>query len=124
MTRNQVAVSECAHVQMVGMAYYDDGRYLTFCPDDPVPGSVPRFRMLGIAQQMSDGTFDFVPSPRRRAQSKLIWKLPHGRASVTKDGAIQLTLKVYRTECINISEAISSESYEAALAIRDYQLRH
>ncbi len=112
------------HVQLGGQAFYDEKKYFMFCPDDPVPGQVQKFRRQGIAQQMADGTFDFVVKPQLRSESELIRKLAHGRASRTKDNAIQLTLKVYRTEGINISEAIRQEAIEAAEAIREYQLRH
>ena len=121
---NQNNISQCDHVQLGGQAYYDEKKYFMFCPDDPVPGQVQKFRRQGIAQQMADGTFDFVVKPQLRSESELIRKLAHGRASRTKDNAIQLTLKVFRTEGINISEAIRQEAIEAAEAIREYQLRH
>lgn len=124
-----------AHVQMGGQAYYDahsevqsDGsrrrHYFMFTPDDPRMDQVARFRGLGVAQQMPDGTFDFVYKPKQHPRSKLIKKLAHGRASLTLDGAIQLTLKVFCNEGINISEAIDREAKEAVEAIRDFQLKH
>ena len=112
------------HVQLGGQAYYDERKYFMFTPAEPAPGMVTRMRrMTGVAQQMTDGTFDFVPHPRIRANSKLIKKLAHGRASETRDGAIQLTLKVFKTEGVNINETILSEAVEAAKAIREYQLK-
>lgn len=101
------------HVQMGGQAFYDERKYFLFSPDDPVPGQVARFRGLGVAQQMSDGTFDFVRKPRPRTKSTLIKKLAHGRLSATIDGGIQLTLKVYRAEGLNIKETIIREANEA-----------
>lgn len=95
----------------------------SFAPDNPVPGSVMSFRGQGTAQQMSDGTFDFVAKPQLRPQSTLIKKLAHGRASETKDGAIQLTLKVFSSENVNISETIKQEADVAVNAIREYQLK-
>ena len=112
------------HVQLGGQAYYDEKKFFMFTPDDPIVGQVQKFRGLGMAQQMADGTFDFVRKPQLKPKSTLIKKLAHGRASKTKDDAIQLTLKVYRNEGINISEAIRREALEAADAIREYQLRH
>ena len=95
-----------------------------FAPDEPVQNTVQRVRrMCGVAQQMTDGTFDFVPKPHVKAQSKLIKKLAHGRISLTKDKAIQLTLKVMANENINIAEAIAAEAAEGANALIDYQLR-
>lgn len=121
-TNNQF--NGCNHVQLGGMAHYDERRYFMFAPDDPVPNMVQRVRrMCGVAQQMTDGTFDFVPKPHVKAQSKLIKKLAHGRISLTKDKAIQLTLKVMANENINIAEAIAAEAAEGANALIDYQLR-
>ena len=110
--------NQCSHVQLGGMAFYDESRCFMFSPDEPVPDVVQRMRrMHGVAQQMTDGTFDFVAQPRTKAQSTLIKKLAHGRVSLTKDNAIQLTLKVMRNENINIAEAIAAEAAEAADAI-------
>lgn len=114
----------CEHVQLGGMAFYDESKYFLFSPDEPVPFSVQRMRrMHGVAQQMTDGTFDFVAQPRVKAQSQLIRKLAHGRVSKTKDGSIQLTLKVMPDENINIAEAIFVESAEAVDAIVNFQLK-
>ena len=121
-TNNQF--NGCNHVQMGGMAHYDERRYFMFAPDYCVPNVVQRVRrMCGVAQQMTDGTFEFVSQPKLRAQSKLIKKLAHGRISLTKDKAIQLTLKVMANENINIAEAIAAEAAEGANALIDYQLR-
>ncbi|MCF2643979.1 hypothetical protein I6E49_01385 [Prevotella stercorea] len=121
-TNNQV--NGCQHVQLGGIAFYDESKYFLFSPDDSVPDKVQRMRrMHGVAQQMTDGTFDFVAQPRVRSQSQLIRKLAHGRVSKTKDGAIQLTLKITANENINIAQAIAVESAEATDAIVKYQLR-
>ena len=121
-TNNQL--NSCQHVQLGGMAFYDESKYFLFSPDDSVPDKVQRMRrMHGVAQQMTDGTFDFVAQPRQKSQSQLIRKLAHGRVSLTKDKAIQLTLKVTPSENINIAQAIAIESAEAADAIVDYQLK-
>ena len=117
-------INGCQHVQLGGMAHYDERRYFMFAPDYCVPNVVPRVRrMCGVAQQLTDGTFDFVAQPRLRTQSTLIKKLAHGRVSLTKDKAIQLTLKVMANENINIAETIAAEAAEGANALIDYQLR-
>ena len=104
-TTNNNQFNACQHVQLGGMAFYDESKYFMFSPDEPVPDVVRRMRrMHGVAQQMTDGTFDFVAQPRVRSQSQLIRKLAHGRVSLTKDKAIQLTLKVMSDENINIAE--------------------
>ena len=82
-----------------------------------------RDSVQGVAQQLTDGTFDFVSKPRIRSQSELIRKLAHGRLSKTKDGAIQLTLKVFCDEGINIGSALVKEAEEAADALVEYQLK-
>ncbi len=121
-TNNQF--NGCNHVQLGGMAHYDERRYFMFAPDYCVPNVVQRVRrMCGVAQQMTDGTFEFVSQPKLRTQSKLIKKLAHGRISLTKDKAIQLTLKVMANENINIAETIAAEAAEGANALIDYQLR-
>lgn len=121
-TNNQF--NGCHHVQLGGMAHYDERRYFMFAPDYCVPNVVQRVRrMCGVAQQMTDGTFEFVSQPKPRTQSKLIKKLAHGRISLTKDRAIQLTLKVMANENINIAETIAAEAAEGANALIDYQLR-
>ncbi len=121
-TACNLQTDDSRHVQLGGLAYYDERKYFMFSPDVPVPHSVPRFRWQGVAQQMTDGTFDFVAKPRLRPQSRLIKKLCHGRVSHTKDGAVQLTLKVFAYEGVNINEALRQEAAEAAEAVRTYQL--
>lgn len=111
------------HTLLSGMASYDGGRSFLFSPDEPVAGLLPRFRCHGIAQQMTDGTFDFVAKPKMKPQSQLIKKLAHGRVSKTKDEAIQLTLKVYCDEGENIAEAIYKEAAIAKDAIVAFQMK-
>ena len=118
-----ILVKCCRHTQKSGMAYYDDGDKFLFTPDDPVNGLITPFRSEGVAQVLSDGTFDFVRKPRLRAESELILKLAHGRVSKTKDGAIQLTLKVYQDEGINIPQAIAREAKQACKAVREWQMK-
>ena len=117
-------VNKQQHVQLGGMAFYDESKCFLFAPNEHGGGEkVQGFRSQGVAQQLSDGTFDFVVKPRIRSQSVLIRKLAHGRVSKTKDGAIQLTLKVFCDEGINIGSALVKEAEEAAEAVVDYQLK-
>ena len=112
------------HVQLGGMAFYDESKCFLFAPNEHGGGEkVLGFRSQGVAQQLTDGTFDFVVKPRVRSQSELIRKLAHGRVSKIKDGAIQLTLKVFCDEEINIGSALVKEAEEAADAVVDYQLK-
>ena len=119
----QVNNNGCQHVQLGGMAYYDDKQYFLFSPDSVNQGVVEAFRRHGVAQQMQDGTFDFVAVSKPKSQSELIKKLAHGRLSKTKDGAIQLTLKVFCHEGLNIAQTLTVESAEGADALVDYQLK-
>ena len=114
--------NHCQHVQIGGQAYYDDRKYFLFSPDTPVPQAVESFRKAGVGQQMSDGTFDFVPQPRTKSRSVLIRKLAHGRISKTQDDAVQLTLKFFRTENVVIAQAIMDEAQAAIDALLNYQL--
>ena len=112
------------HVQLGGMAFYDESKCFLFAPNEHGGGEkVQGFRSQGVAQQLSDGTFDFVVKPRVRSQAELIRKLAHGRVSKTKDGAIQLTLKVFCDEGINIGSTLVKEAEEAADALIEYQLK-
>lgn len=111
------------HIQLGGTATYNNSNTFFFAPDNNVRGRVDSFRRRGIAQQLTDGTFDFVALPKPKSMSTLIRKLPHGRVSRTADGAIQLTLKVFCYEGVNIAEALASEAAEASEAVVDYQLK-
>ena len=112
------------HVQLGGMAFYDESKCFLFAPNEHGGGEkVQGFRSQGVAQQLTDGTFDFVVKPRVRSQSELIRKLAHGRLSKTKDGAIQLTLKVFCDEGINIGSTLVKETEEATDALVEYQLK-
>ena len=117
-------VNKQQHVQLGGMAFYDESKCFLFAPNEHGGGEkVQGFRSQGVAQQLSDGTFDFVVKPRVRSQAELIRKLAHGRLSKTKDGAIQLTLKVFCDEGINIGSTLVKEAEEAADALVEYQLK-
>ena len=124
VNNQQVNNNGCQHVQLGGMAFYDESKCFLFAPNEHGGGEkVQGFRSQGVAQQLTDGTFDFVIKPRLRSQSVLIRKLAHGRLSKTKDGAIQLTLKVFCDEGINIGNALMKEAEEAADALVEYQLK-
>lgn len=124
VNNQQVNNNGCQHVQLGGVAYYDDKQYFLFSPDSVNQGVVEAFRRHGVAQQMQDGTFDFVAVSKPKSQSELIKKLAHGRVSKTKDGAVQLTLKVFCHEGINIAQTLAVEAAEGAEAVVDYQLKH
>ena len=124
VNNQQVNNNGCQHVQLGGIAYYDDKQYFLFSPDSVNQGVVEAFRRHGVAQQMQDGTFDFVAVSKPKSQSVLIKKLAHGRGSKTKDGAVQLTLKLFCHDGINISQTLAVEAAEGADAVVDNQLKH
>lgn len=116
-----------SNITLEGVAFYNNetGNF-HFSPDDPQPDRTARYHRYGVAQQMTDGTFCFVPRPKLRAQSDLILKLPHGRLSRTKDGAMQLTLKVYADEGManwEVANTLFDEAQKAAVALCQSQRR-
>lgn len=123
IVNNNNNIGEPDHWQIEGVAHYDGNDKFLFTPTESVAGLLPRFRAMGLALQLSDGTFDFIRRPRLRAQSELIRKLAHGRISKTKDGAIQLTLKVFEDERVNISQTIGEEAGIAQAALVEWQLK-
>lgn len=107
-------VDDSQSVQLGGVAYVTDRKYVMFCPDDPVPGVVEPFVMTGKGQLMRDGTFDFSPQPpSRRRRGTLLKKVAHGRLSATKDGAFLLTLKVFKHEGLDVEKVMEKEAKEA-----------
>lgn len=106
------------HIQIVGLAYYEDNGSFFFAPDSTVPDQMKSFRRRGTAQQMSDGTFDFVPESKSRSRSKLIKKLAHGRLSETQDGYIQLTLRFRTEDNEDIADDLQTETALAISALK------
>ena len=113
-TMKKADVDDSQSVQLGGVAYVTDQKFVMFCPDDPVPGVVEPFVMTGKGQLMRDGTFDFSPQPpSKRRRGILLKKVAHGRLSATKDGAFLLTLKVFKHEGIDVAKTMVKEAEEA-----------
>ena len=113
-TMKKADVNDRQSVQLGGVAYVTDQKFVMFCPDDPVPGVVEPFVMTGKGQLMRDGTFDFSPQPpSRRRRGTLLKKVAHGRLSATKDGAFLLTLKVFKHEGLDVEKVMGKEANEA-----------
>ena len=107
-------VNDSQSVQLGGVAYVTDQKFVMFCPDDPVPGVVEPFVRTGKGQLMRDGTFDFSPQPpSKRRRGTLLKKVAHGRLSATKDGAFLLTLKVFKHEGLDVENVMEKEAKEA-----------
>lgn len=69
-----------------------------------------KYRQHGVMTVTTNGQFNFTPQPRVKAQSQLIKKLAHGRLSLTKDGAIQLTIKVRWDDNVDPLKIIKKEA--------------
>ena len=112
---------ENAFIQVNGVAVFTsdekDNKYVQFLPDDPGAQQLEGWRHEGVAQRLRNGTFDFIARPRIRSEATLIKKVAHGRLSATKDGAIQLTLKIFKTEGIPMAETFVREAQEAVSVI-------
>ena len=87
---------------------------IQFLPDDEMaPIMEVGSHSFGALQQMRNGAFDYVAcKPRRRANSTLLRKAAHGRLSATKDGAYQLTLKVFKREGLDVKETLKREAFD------------
>jgi acylphosphatase len=115
--------NEKEHKKISGSSYFDDGKYFLFAPDEQSPDAVPRFRAMGVAQQMSDGTFDFVRFKRKRFKTQLVGRCAHGRVSKLHDGAIRITLTFSPEEKIKLTTAVQKEMFEAIDHIKNFQDR-
>ena len=107
---------------MSGQAVFNyesnEREYVQFLPDQTGVRLLQGWRHEGVAQMLSDGTFDFIARPRLRARSTLLRKLAHGRLSATRDGAIQLTLKIFKSEGLPLRETFLREALEATEILR------
>ena len=91
----------------------------SFFPDEPVQGTVERYKRNGTAIQTSDGTFEFVPGDWHRSRAKLIRKLPHGRLTKTLAGDFLLTIRVSEYEP-RPDRIIACDAEAATEALRTY----
>ena len=89
-------------------------KYLQFLPDDELsPVLEEGSQSSGQLLMMRNGAFDYLAyKPRVRANSTLLRKAAHGRLSATKDGAYQLTLKIYKREGLDVRETMAREAME------------
>ena len=85
-----------------------------FLPDDEfTPVLEQGCQSNGQLQMLRNGAFDYVANkPRVRANSTLLRKAAHGRISATRDGAFQLTLKIFKREGLNVKETLAREAFE------------
>ena len=87
---------------------------IQFLPDDEMaPIMEVSSHTYGSLQQLRNGAYDYVVcKPRKRAQSTLLRKAAHGRISATRDGAYQLTLKVFKREGLDVKETLTREAFD------------
>ena len=87
---------------------------IQFLPDDELsPILEEGSQSSGQLQVLRNGAFDYVAyKPRVRANSTLLRKAAHGRISATRDGAYQLTLKVFKREGLNVKETLAREAMD------------
>ena len=116
---------EISHVQVLGVAMFDqvdDERFVKFEPEVETPGLMTPLKRRAVIVQGSDGEFEVVIKPSYHSHAKQIVKLPHGRLSETKDGAYQLTLKVYKDEEVDAAQCFKKEALEAVVELIKYQI--
>ena len=88
--------------------------FVSFLPDDELAQVIERGSLTnGQLQLMRNAAFDYVPNkPRVRANSTLLRKAAHGRISATRDGAFQLTLKIFKREGLDVKETMLREAMD------------
>ena len=87
---------------------------IQFMPDDELaPVLEQGSQTRGWLQQLRNGAFYYVANKCKvRAKSVLLRKAAHGRISATRDEAIQLTLKVFKREGLDVKETMMHEALE------------
>ena len=85
-----------------------------FLPDDEFTPVLEQGSLThGQLQMLSNTAFDYVARKAPlRANSTLLCKAAHGRISATRDGAYQLTLKVFKHEGLDVRATLEHETYE------------
>ena len=85
-----------------------------FLPDDELVQVLEQGSQTnGQLQLMRNAAFEYVANkPRVRANSTLLRKAAHGRISATRDGAFQLTLKIFKREGLNVKETMLREAID------------
>ena len=120
MTKN-IKARHMVSVQITGETIFmkdeNDNEYVQFLPEETESIQLEGWRREGVAQRLRNGTFDFIARRRPKSSSVLLKKVAHGRLSATKDGAIQLTLKIFKKEGINFHDTFLEEAKEAVSEI-------
>ena len=87
---------------------------IEFLPDDELSPVLEQGSLThGQLQMLRNAAFDYTAyKAPQRAQSTLLCKAAHGRISATRDGAYQLTLKIFASEAIDWQKAFVVEPIE------------
>ncbi|MBR4730581.1 MAG: hypothetical protein IK075_10045 [Prevotella sp.] len=88
--------------------------YIQFCPEKTEGEVVKQVRGEARVNVLSSGAYDVSFIKRIRSAAKVLKKLLHGCLSKTKDGAVQLTIKVFNPESQDVPRILVNEAYEAA----------
>ena len=90
-----------------------DLKFFEFHPDNQGVEVISPCQVNGKLQLMRDSTVYFQAEKIRvRANSTLLRKAAHGRISATRDGAFQLTLKIFKREGLDVKETMLREAIE------------
>ena len=93
---------------------------IQFSPDDEFTPVLEQSSVSnGQLQLLRNAAFDYVARKApQRANSTLLRKAAHGRISATRDGAYQLTLKVFKREGLDVKETFAREAMELISNVR------
>lgn len=101
-----------------GKTVFTDGDnhqpYIQFCPEKTEGKVVKSMRGEARVNVLSSGAYDVTFRKRTRSNAKVLKKLPHGCLSETKDGAVQLTIKIFNPYYQDVPRIIVNEAWEAA----------
>ena len=82
--------------------------YVQVMPGNPQVGLVMPFHGKGYGQMLSNGTFDFVRIPKRKA--KPVLKLSHSSVSFGKDGYDRYTFTLPNEQRAEFAKLLKQES--------------
>ena len=93
---------------------------IEFLPDDELSPVLEQGSLThGQLQMLRNSAFDYTAyKAPQRAQSTLLCKAAHGRISATRDGAYQLTLKIFKREGLDVRATMEKETFELLRNVR------
>ena len=101
-----------------GKTVFTDGDnqqpYIQFCPEKTEGKVVKTMRGEAWVSVLSSGAYDVAFRKCVRSNANVLKKLPHGSLSETKDGAVQLTIKIFNPYYQDVPQILVDEATEAA----------